>query len=197
MNHDIIEIENIIPKTLQDEIEDFHTAPYFSWHYAKDTVSSASYKFNLTENTFETSFFYHLHYTDGEVNSNKFADVKNILYFLEDKNKVKLHKIGRIQSNLSRNVTGYTENNHSAIHTDWEEELLPPLKWCSMLYYVNESDGDTKFFDKNYNQIKSIKPKKGKAVLFNSNLLHAGSNPIKNDVRIVINFIFQTKNSFS
>ena len=66
--------------------------------------------------------------------------------------------------------------------------------FCSLLYYVNDSDGDTKFFDNDYNQIQSVTPKKGRSVFFNSNLLHAGSNPIKNDVRIVVNSILEVEN---
>ena len=31
-------------------------------------------------------------------------------------------------------------------------------------------------------------------IFFNSNLLHAGSNPIKNDVRIVVNSILEVEN---
>jgi|SRR6056300_988203 len=195
---DIIEIENIVPKKLQDELEEFHTSSFFPWHYVKDTVSNVDYKFKKTENTFETSFFNHLHYKNGQVNSNKFADVKNILYFFEEKTKINVRNPIRIQSNLTRNITGYKEGNHSAIHGDWEEKVLPhsPTMFCSLLYYVNDSDGDTKFFDNDYNEIKSVSPKKGKAVLFNSQTLHAGSNPIKNDVRIVINFILEVENYF-
>jgi len=57
MNFDIIEFENMIPETLQDEIEEFHTSSNFAWHYVKDTVGSASYEFYPTTETFETSFF--------------------------------------------------------------------------------------------------------------------------------------------
>ena len=177
---DIIIIDNIVPQILQDELESFHISPFFPWHYVKDTVSNVDYKFKKTDNTFETSFFNHLHFKNNQVNSNKCAEVKNII---------------RIQSNLTRNFTGYKESNHSAIHGDWEQEVLPdsPTMFCSLLYYVNDSDGDTKFFDNDYNQIQSVTPKKGRAVFFNSNLLHAGSNPIKNDVRIVVNSILEVE----
>ena len=195
---DIVEIENIVPKKLQDELEKFHTSSFFPWHYSKDTVSSINYKFKSTENTFETSFFSHVHYKNNQVNSNKFSDIKNILYFFEDKIKINIININRVQSNLTRNITGYKKNNHSAIHRDWEEKSYKnsPTMFYSLLYYVNNSDGDTKFFDKDYNEIKSVSPKKGKAVLFNSQTLHAGSNPIENDVRIVINFILEVENYF-
>ena len=192
---DIIIIDNIVPQILQDELESFHISPFFPWHYVKDTVSNVDYKFKKTDNTFETSFFNHLHFKNNQVNSNKCAEVKNILYFFQEKTKIYIRNIIRIQSNLTRNFTGYKESNHSAIHGDWEQEVLPdsPTMFCSLLYYVNDSDGDTKFFDNDYNQIQSVTPKKGRAVFFNSNLLHAGSNPIKNDVRIVVNSILEVE----
>ena len=61
----------------------------------------------------------------------------------------------------------------------------------SLIYYVNDSDGDTIFFNDNLKEIKRVNPKKGKAVLFDSNILHCGSNPINTLNRVVINFIFE------
>ena len=61
-------------------------------------------------------------------------------------------------------------------------------------YILMYQDWDTKFFDSDYNQIQSVTPKKGRAVFFNSNTLHAGSNPIKNDVRVVVNSILEVEN---
>ena len=93
---DIIIIDNIVPQILQDELESFHISPLFPWHYVKDTVSNVDYKFKKTENTFETSFFNHLHFKDNQVNSNKCAEVKNILYFFQEKTKINIRKIIRI-----------------------------------------------------------------------------------------------------
>jgi ectoine hydroxylase-related dioxygenase (phytanoyl-CoA dioxygenase family) len=38
-----------------------------------------------------------------------------------------------------------------------------------------------------------VSPKKGKAVLFDSNTWHASSNPRVNQNRVVLNLIFQVK----
>ena len=42
----------------------------------------------------------------------------------------------------------------------------------------------------NMKEIKRFKPKKGTGLVFKSNILHAGSNPVNYDKRIVINFNF-------
>jgi hypothetical protein len=74
------------------------------------------------------------------------------------------------------------------------------------LYYINDSDGDTVIFDKQFNYgidepwpcktpateipiLKTITPKKGRFVLFNGNRYHASSQPLKSP-RAVINFNF-------
>ena len=66
------------------------------------------------------------------------------------------------------------------------------------IYYVNDSDGDTVIFNEETNNpirnneeisVKEIiNNKRGRLVLFNQNLLHAGCPPIESNYRIVINF---------
>ena len=66
------------------------------------------------------------------------------------------------------------------------------------IYYINDSDGDTVIFNekdntpiRNNEEIsvrKVIKNKRGRLVLFDQSLLHAGCPPIKSNQRLVINF---------
>lgn len=74
-----------------------------------------------------------------------------------------------------------TELEYARPHTDFGTP-----HWV-VLYYVNDSDGDTVFFDNNNNIIKRVTPKKGRIVLFNGNILHSGGIP-KENPRCVINF---------
>ena len=67
-----------------------------------------------------------------------------------------------------------------------------------VLYYVNDSDGDTRFWSNTDNvpnlhkePIFRYTPKKGTGVLFPSETWHCSSNPISSDYRMVINYIFQ------
>ena len=62
-------------------------------------------------------------------------------------------------------------------------------KSISIIYYVNNSDGDTFFFDKKLNTVKRISPRQGRAVVFNSNMRHAACCPINSVYRQVINFV--------
>lgn len=57
-----------------------------------------------------------------------------------------------------------------------------------LIYYINDSDGDTIFFEDDYaTQIKSVTPKKGRSVLFNGNIPHAAGIPTLGP-RCIVNF---------
>jgi hypothetical protein len=60
----------------------------------------------------------------------------------------------------------------------------------SFVYYLNDSDGDTFFFNDDMSILNRVTPKKNSGVLFDSNILHASSNPATTDARFVLNFVF-------
>ena len=100
-------------------------------------------------------------------------------------------KLIKSKANLNFSMTNYTNENHQPIHSDvghfkWNEEGCK-----SLLYYVNDSDGDTIFFDNELNITTRVSPKKNRVIIFDSINLHAGSNPIENHMRAVINLIFK------
>ena len=69
-----------------------------------------------------------------------------------------------------------------------EPHIDTSYKHIVMLYYVNDSDGDTYFYEKGIVKDK-VSPKKNTAVVFDGNTYHASSNPSK-DVRITLNLNF-------
>ena len=55
-----------------------------------------------------------------------------------------------------------------------------------MIYYVNDSDGDT--FLKIGKSIKRVSPKKGRVLCFDGKTMHAANHPRKTNKRLIINF---------
>ena len=85
----------------------------------------------------------------------------------------------RIKANLLQPHPDAGE--HHPWHTDSTES------YTSMIYYINDSDGDT-FLNKT--ETKRITPKANSAVIFPSNLWHASSNPTKGR-RMVLNYMVE------
>jgi hypothetical protein len=96
-------------------------------------------------------------------------------------------EIKRVIVNMHSN---YAKNVIATPHQDADGN--DHEKYLTFLYYVNDSSGDTLFFDDNKKLIKRVCPKRGTGVLFNSKILHAGSYPKdENSPRCVINFMYK------
>ena len=166
-----------VNKNIADEIEKILLGDYFGWYYNYST----SFDNNDIKNNPDTFQFTHCFY-DEKDNSKSHAFDSSLKLFASTKLKCK--NFFRIKANFTT-PSLKLKGKHQYIHTDVTNKDM-----STFLYYVNDSDGDTIFFNKNKKEIKRVKPKKGTGVLFKSNTLHSGSNPINSDKRMVINYIF-------
>ena len=72
--------------------------------------------------------------------------------------------------------------------------VLPPhndldIPHWVCLYYANDSEGDTIFYNENNEVIKQVSPKKGRIIFFDGSIDHTGSSSV-NTVRALVNFNF-------
>lgn len=83
--------------------------------------------------------------------------------------------------------------NMQLIRPEWSLNAPHPdfhdPRYITILYYVNDSDGDTYFFERG-ECINRASPIKGSAAVYPSSLMHAGSTPTKTETRVVINMCF-------
>ena len=176
-------IRHLLSSNRADVIESDLLGSYFDWYWNDTSLGYNEIEKFKTKNSVETGQFVHKLFFNYD-NEN----TRSIMYngFSKVFNKVNYEKVIRIKCNLNINHASFKKTSHLPIHQDNTSK-----NYMSLIYYINDSDGDTIFFNKKLKEIKRVKPKKNTAILFDSNILHCGCNPIKSSTRGVINFIFK------
>ena len=180
---DIKVFDNLLDDKVALQIEeDFDKCP---WNVAGNIVSlsnTALEKYKDNKNVKDYIKFVHDFYElENQSDNTKIADI--VLDAFLKYNNIKNINLLRAKANMQTQFTGNNSNIHNTPHVDFLD-----MPHHVLIYYVNDSDGDTIFFDENENEIKRVTPKRGRYALFNGNILHAGSNPIKSNYRIIIDY---------
>ena len=191
----VLELEDFVPPSYAKILEDMICrSGEFLWQYNASTNDlKAPEIMNKNEQSYESDQFVHALYQEGARRSAFFDIVFPMFYFLEEKTGVALATVERMKANLLVQKP-VAPDSYNTPHIDIP---TPPMK--SLLYYVKDSDGDTFIFNETYADKKPltvrkrVSPRRGKAVLFDSNIWHASSNPRENATRVVLNFIFSFK----
>jgi hypothetical protein len=192
---DFIELDNFLPRSFADLLENMMCqSGEFLWQYNASTNDpNAPEIMNKTKRSYEADQFVHALYQEGARRSVFFDLVFPIFYFLEEKTGLTLDAVERIKANLLVQKS-IEPDSYNTPHIDIE---TPPSK--SLLYYVKDSDGDTFIFNEKIGDRgpltlrKRVAPRKGKAILFDSNIWHASSHPRQNATRVVLNSVFSVK----
>ena len=109
------------------------------------------------------------------------------IYIMLCNNNLANNNINRIKINTNFPYPNNTKKNYGPIHIDDERKGS-----ISIIYYLHNTDGDTLFFNNDIDNpkiIKRVSPRQGRAVVFDSNMRHAGCCPIHSPFRQVINFV--------
>ena len=169
-------LDNLVSKSFQNKIENYLLNDHFPWFYQKESLQSSmpkKYKIQ-TKDTFNEFQMSHIFINKGKINSQYIEIIVELLKQL----KMETSEILRCKANLKFK----TDNNrkHNIFHID------SPHPHKVLIYYVNDSDGDT--YLQLENSIKTVKPKKGRVLIFDGKIMHAANHPKKNDKRLIINF---------
>ena len=160
-----------------DQIEQVVTAQTFPWYLLKETTFADSGE-SPYGGVYDNNSFSHVLVMDYEVVSHQYDVFESALRLIADKAEQPFTDIYRVRLGCLL-PDGLP---HHCPHVDFEEPHT------TALYYVNDSDGDTVFFDDTYNIVKRIKPEKGTVIIFDNRTLHASTNPSISPKRMVINF---------
>jgi len=172
-----------------NEIENFLTTTQFPWYLSGNfTVDDLHYQQLKTKTTKEYIQFCHVFY-DENIHDKQYK-YQESPYFLPIQlilNRFPLKNISKIKANFQPKHESFGKDEHNTPHVDSQESHNV------ILYYVNESDGNTFIFNEQKQIIKKIKHKRGRLVKFDGKYYHAGSHPSKSDRRITINFNYKEK----
>jgi Rps23 Pro-64 3,4-dihydroxylase Tpa1-like proline 4-hydroxylase len=176
-------IKDLLPNSLKSEIYNLLTCDHFPWFYNENATN---YQNNVSnENTFQ---FVHIFYGSGRINSDKYQLIQTIMWFFEKETGIKIKAIDRVKANLTTRYNMTTKDKLDAVHKDHDDK-----NFLSLVYYVNDSDGDTIFYDENGNIEHNVTPQANSLVYFKSNISHAGMFPRLNKRKIVINFVVEVE----
>lgn len=186
-------INDIVPVGYQKHILEIMTNSHFPWFYNQGTSEQNTEGVITNEYTQDVKQFTHRFCTFNDTTP-WFHIVTPIIVALEEKTGIRyLHRIMRIKANMIMQHQSYPLNFYNLPHTD----VVPgDVESETLLYYVNNSDGDTIIFNERDGLVSltekyRVTPQMGKAILFDSHIMHASSPPIVNKERVVINFVFK------
>lgn len=187
-----------LPEFLADHIERVCFSNRISWELKKQTISDEEkkffqeeYKFSPSqikefkiEDRYNFSSIVYIKHPQGAQKSETYSPLASLQSFVEN--------------NCAKQPLELLRMHVALLSNSYEDIIAHPHKdsnrenFFSFLYYVNDSDGDTLFFDSDCNVMRRISPKRGFGVFFNSNILHCAMYPKTNILpRVIVNMMFR------
>lgn len=165
-------IDNILSESmlsfLKQRIEDLN----FPWYY----LPNSAYDDKSTHLNYS---FSHTVLSNNEILSQWFDVTNTSALVIKDAFQLNSqYKITRLRWGMTTSLNSPHKHNP---HIDQDS----PHK--TILFYLQDSDGDTYFYNEKKEITDSITPKINRAVLFDGTLLHSSSKPIKYGRRLVLN----------
>lgn len=195
-----IQCDDLVETAVADEIERVMLSGAFPWYFYSNVNSTVRPEDRPAHTTviyddarFEESFgFSHLLFPNADSNSpSPWWQYPKLLFeaFL-NKQRLLPTQLIRVKANMLLRSAPPGGAKPFEPHVD-----LPTPHWV-MIYYVNDSDGDTVILDKTYpdrehaNVLHTVGPKKGRAILFDGRHYHCGTRPSRHNTRVVFNYDF-------
>lgn len=189
---DIQIYDNILSQEEIENIQKEILGASFPWFLSRQssTVTPDAYEEDRDHRTAEYLQFTHIFNNNEGTPNSEYCDITdNILKKFIEVSKTKFQKLYKVKANLQTKCSHFSQDSYNTPHVDFD---LPHLV---LLYYVNDSDGDTFVFSRKVGDEKfklkvefQLTPKAGRFLLFPGEYYHAGRHPINNDVRIVLNY---------
>ncbi|HVT08042.1 MAG TPA: hypothetical protein VHM31_10035 [Polyangia bacterium] len=191
----VIQIDDVIPRLYQDQIEAEATSPRMAWFFNAET-GRALQGTETSYSGFSNTVF---HTSDPMPPSPMTALLLPLLYTFCDRAKVPFNRLLRIRLGL------FPRTAIEALHHNPHVDFYQPH--YNALYYVNDADGDTFIFEQTSDQVSQeeslvytrerrfsiaqrVSPRKGRMIGFDGKHYHASMHPMHAGHRIAIAFSF-------
>jgi len=199
--NDIKVLESFLPRSYRDELERNINSVPFKWSFHDQIATEygeVSYNNSKIHNPIGLS---HTFIDQGKVVSEQWEMIRPILLFLEYHEDFEIQQVLRVRARRTMRENNIDVSMYNPPHVD-----LPNAQpYKTLIYYLNDSDGDTIFFDEIWTPRSDMgtaplrgdvkecfryTPIKGNGILFNGHRYHSGNSPINNLHRTIINFDF-------
>ena len=177
--------DNFLTKSYHEQILDMMSGDNFPWYYY-DNISVEGGN-NLNEYGFSHMFW---EKETGQRNSTQSWFLKSALLQIMD--------IAGCNSIIRSRGDMTTHTDENFLHSPHIDFDFPHF---STIFYINDCDGDTIFYDKKttnteeiqlleLNEVERVTPKANRLIMFDGEIIHTGSSPSKHKKRILINSNF-------
>lgn len=191
-------IENIVTDKVIEKAKRIFLKDEFGWFYNSSTsnLKPGDRTVFTDSNVKESIQFTHKLFTYDSFDSENVDFVMKIMKGLEEKEGIVCTKMLRAKCNLLPQEPSYGSDFYHPPHVDLVD---PTDNNYSLIYYVNDSDGDTFLFNEKFgDEFDNLTiahrqtPKAGCGLLFKSGTYHASSSPMITKSRVVINIVFES-----
>ena len=193
---DWLVVDDVLNKEQVDDIEHKLTNNIFPWYLPTNKEATAIEDISKFKNNEiikdHLQMVHNFFEIDDYENTYGYSEYKEHVLFITNRLMhyfdINRLNIRRAKANLQKQFTDNKKEYINIPHFDMNNEY----SHFNILYYVNDSDGDTFLFDGyDLNVVKQVSPKKGRFFIFKGNYLHAGQHPINSWGRVVINMNFE------
>jgi hypothetical protein len=188
--------DGVLPKKLEDDIENFTMGINFPWFYIPDITRMVS-----GSELYAQPGFHNTAYNLYQPTNPFFDYFKFLCFFIEE--KIGYDKelfLFRLRCGLNFPLVNHNKKfdmEYNYPHIDHNPDLIQGNTF-TCLYYVNDCDGDTFIFNeteesKHYTVKQRVSPKKGRICIFDGKYYHASSSPTLSNSRVVLTFNYHDK----
>jgi hypothetical protein len=178
-------IDNIVDLDIQNEIESALLGSEANWRFSRSSAYNPKlYPDVSDEQRRQITQFNHIVF-DGQIRNPNYDLYTRVAHAVADKKNQKILAITNMRAHLQLPI----HNKPIGIpHVDKHD----PNPFSVIVYYVNDTDGDTVLYNQDKTELVRISPKKGRCVVFDGNIYHRAGMPTI-DIRCIINYNLYTK----